>query len=87
MCIFLLFLFYHVDSDFLEQQQKQTSASSNLPIKVYAEKSQKSRTDLQRKQTFNYETLFPDFYYSFCQNGWFYKICPNFAPGSGVESW
>ena len=87
MCIFLLFLFYHVDSDFLEQQQKQTSASSNLPIKVYAEKSQKSRTDLQSKQTFNYETLFPDFYYSFCQNGWFYKICPNFALGSGVESW
>ena len=53
-------------------------ASQGIPWK-----SQKSRTDLSRKQKFNHETLFPDFYNSSSQNSWFCKICTNFAPGPG----
>ena len=39
----------------------------------------------EHRQISNYETLFPDFYYSSSQNGWFCKICPNFYPGSGFQ--
>ena len=53
-------------------------ASQGIPWK-----SQKSRIDLSRKQKFNHETLFPDFYNSSSQNSWFCKIWTNFAPGPG----
>lgn len=55
MRMFILFLFQNIDSDSLEQQQKQTRTPE-----VSAEKSQKSR-NLRCKQTSNCKTLFPIF--------------------------
>ena len=60
MRMFILFLFQNIDSDSLEQQQKQTRTPENLPVKVSAEKTQESR-NLRCKQTSNCETLFPIF--------------------------
>ena len=37
------------------------------------------------RQISNYETLFPDFYYSSSQNGWFCKFAPTFIQALGFN--
>ena len=45
--------------------------------------SEKEKRDLRLKSFENYEKDFPDFYYSYADQGWFCKVCASFASGSG----
>ena len=45
--------------------------------------SEKEKRDLQLKSFEKYEKDFPDFYYSYADQGWFCKVCASFASGSG----
>ena len=83
MCLFLSFLFQNIDSDSLEQ--KQTNAPGNLPAKVSHKKSQKSRTDLWQKQTFNYKALFQDFFTHLPRMAGFKKFTPALPQALGFN--
>ena len=54
-----------------------TALSIDLPSKKII------KTKDRLKSTEKYETLFPDFYFSACQNGWMCKICTSFNTGQG----
>ena len=45
--------------------------------------SEKEERDLRLKSFEKYEKDFPDFYYSYADQGWFCKVCASFASGSG----
>ena len=45
--------------------------------------SEKEKRDLRLKSFEKYEKDFPDFYYSYADQGWFCKVCASFASGSG----
>ena len=45
--------------------------------------SEKEKRDLRLKSFEKYEKDFPDFYYSYADQGWFCKVCASFALGSG----
>ena len=82
-CVYFYHFYFRTLSVILwNSNKRKTSAPGNLPVNVSPGNSQKSRTDLWRRKTSSYEALFPDFYYSSSQNGWFCQICPNFSPGS-----
>ena len=69
------------------QQAKESTppASSSKKRATNQEKtvSKKFKADLRIKSIEQYESLFPNFYFSSSQNGWFCKICSSFAVGTG----
>ena len=48
--------------------------------------TQKLKVYLRVKTTSKYETMFPYFYFSASNNGWYCKTCPNFASGTGLRA-
>ena len=55
----------------------------HLHVVVTNKVSEKEKRDLHLKSFEKYEKDFPDFYYSYADQGWFCKVCASFASGSG----
>ena len=55
----------------------------HLHVVVTNKVREKEKRDLCLESFEKYEKDFPDFYYSYADQGWFCKVCASFASGSG----
>ena len=72
-----------IESNLLESSNAESLHANKSSCNNEETPAKKPKVDLRIKSIERYESLFPDFYFSSSQNGWFCKICSSFAVGTG----